>query len=488
MRKITISLIALVLLMSCSLQSLAAGSVSASLSVSNKTPVAGDKVTITVSATVDTCGSGGIQISFDKDAFELVSGDWLLSGTFMKDFNKAKADGVFAFETNKKVSGKVFKFVLQVKSGAALGKETVTVKFKADSTTASKSATITISCDHKYDNKCDTTCNLCNATRKITHTWDKGKVITAANCQKAGKSEFTCKICGEKKTDAVAKTAHDYDNNCDTDCNTCGATRKITHSYAWNCDENHHWQECTSCGDQLEKTPHTLAAESSFNQTGHGFVCTECMLIPGAIPHIFESTCDPDCDDCDYIRPVAHVYRERYTYDLEHHWYACILCDEPLEKFKHIPGPAATETSDQVCTECGCILEAAGSHIHTMGGDWLSDENGHWYQCRCLEMTESEPHAWDEGEINEEKGVVIYRCTVCGDFTAEQYIPAETEPSVPEETMPATEPAEVKEELSFKGIPVWFIAACGLGVSLIINIALWISVAVWRKRAKRDYE
>ena len=83
---------------------------------------------------------------------------------------------------------------------------------------------------------------------------------------------------------------------------------------------------------------------------------------------------------------------------------------------------------------------------------------------------------------------MIYRCTVCGDFTAEQYVAPETEPTVPEETVPATESAEVKEELSFKGIPVWFIAACALGVSLIINIALWISVAVWRKRAKRVYE
>ena len=54
-------------------------------------------------------------------------------------------------------------------------------------------------------------------------------------------------------------------------------------------------------------------------------------------------------------------------------------------------------------------------------------------------MTESQAHTWPEGEVNEEKGVVVYRCTVCGDFTAEQYIPADTEPTDPAETKPLTE-------------------------------------------------
>ena len=45
---------------------------------------------------------------------------------------------------------------------------------------------------HTYSNTCDTTCNVCKATRSIKHT---------------------------------------YSNSCDTSCNVCKATRKITHSY-----------------------------------------------------------------------------------------------------------------------------------------------------------------------------------------------------------------------------------------------------------------
>ena len=48
--------------------------------------------------------------------------------------------------------------------------------------------------------------------------------------------------------------AHDYDNDTDTDCNTCGYIRTITPSHthswatAWSKNETHHWHECTGEG------------------------------------------------------------------------------------------------------------------------------------------------------------------------------------------------------------------------------------------------
>lgn len=38
--------------------------------------------------------------------------------------------------------------------------------------------------------------------------------------------------------------AHKYDNDCDTDCNLCGATRDITHTYDYDCDT-----DCNICGE-----------------------------------------------------------------------------------------------------------------------------------------------------------------------------------------------------------------------------------------------
>ncbi len=70
--------------------------------------------------------------------------------------------------------------------------------------------------------------------KKTTHTWNDGKITTKPTCVKEGIKTYTCKVsgCGKTRTEAVAKkTTHSYSNKCDKSCNVCKATRKITHSY-----------------------------------------------------------------------------------------------------------------------------------------------------------------------------------------------------------------------------------------------------------------
>ncbi len=475
MRKILFLLCAALMLTMSVLTVSAASSVSASLSVSNKTVNAGDKITVTVSATVDSCGSGGVDISFDSSVFELTSGDWVLKNTFMSDFSKSSKDGVFAFETAKKVSGKVFKFVLKVKSSAPLGKSNVTVKFKADSKSASKTTTITVACDHAYTNKCDTICNKCNAKRKITHTWGSGTITKEATCTAAGSAKFTCTVCGEAKTESVAVRDHIYDNACDTACNTCDATRQITHDFAWVCDTSEHWRACTVCGEQAERGAHAIVDSQTSNAVGHGNACSICGLIPDAQAHEFDSVCDTDCEICGYERSVTHIYSQRYAFDDQGHWYACVLCDAQLEKIPHVPGDAATETTDQICTQCAYIIQPAGNHVHTMGEQWLYDDDGHWYRCRCAELVEPVAHVWDAGTLNEETGIITYFCTDCNAFKTEIYVP-ETEPVTQQTPEPST----------WQDLPLWMFLAAGLGVSIVINLILFIRVIVLGKRMKRN--
>ncbi len=50
--------------------------------------------------------------------------------------------------------------------------------------------------------------------------------------------------------------AHDYDNDCDADCNTCGAIRTADHTFAeLHHDEENHWFAC-ACGATSDKMPH----------------------------------------------------------------------------------------------------------------------------------------------------------------------------------------------------------------------------------------
>lgn len=470
MKKIIVFLSCLLLLTVLSVPVLAAGSASIGLSADKASVSSGDTVTVTVSASVDSCGSGGVELSYDSGKFSLVSGEWLLSGAFMTDFSAVSGDGVFAFESAKGISGSVFRFVLKVKDNAGLGNGSVSVSFKADSLSAAKSLNITVVCAHVYSDSCDTSCNRCGAGREITHSWNSGTITTKATCTSTGTGKFTCTVCGVEKTETLFKASHQYNNRCDTNCNVCGATRSISHDYVWNSTETEHWKQCSVCGEKTEQGTHTLAETISAQETLHGHLCSVCGLMPDGKPHTYENDCDTDCSDCGFVRAITHSYSERWEFDAGGHWHTCSICGDRLEKTIHTPGEPATESTDQICTTCGMVIETAGNHVHTMAGDWLSDDKGHWFLCHCSAYTESTAHTWDDGNVDEQAGVVIYRCTECGHVKNELYIPEPTEP--------APEPAGVV-------ILRWAIPI-GLGASLILNVVLAVCLIIGKSRKKAE--
>ncbi len=90
-------------------------------------------------------------------------------------------------------------------------------------------------CSHTYDNACDTSCNVCQATRSTTHTYSNA-------------CDTSCNIC-----QATRSVSHSYSNSCDTICNICEATRSVTHSYSNACDTS-----CNICW-YTRTTTHTLS-------------------------------------------------------------------------------------------------------------------------------------------------------------------------------------------------------------------------------------
>ena len=160
MKKRLIPALCLVLaLLLTAMPAMAAGYVSVSLSAGSSSAAEGDTVNFTVYAEVDSCGSGGVEVSFDSSVFEMVSGSCNISGTDLSYFDPAARDGAFAFSGTGSVSGGAFQFVLKVKKGAPAGSHRVSVTFSADGMTDSASATVTLACSHKYDNGCDESCN-----------------------------------------------------------------------------------------------------------------------------------------------------------------------------------------------------------------------------------------------------------------------------------------------------------------------------------------
>ena len=65
------------------------------------------------------------------------------------------------------------------------------------------------------------------------HTWDDGVVTTPATCEKEGVKTYTCKTCGETKTEVIPATGHkfgDYEVTKEATCTEDGVkTAKCTH-------------------------------------------------------------------------------------------------------------------------------------------------------------------------------------------------------------------------------------------------------------------
>lgn len=241
----------------------------------------------------------------------------------------------------------------------------------------------------KHSRTCTVT--ICGNVETKDHTWNSGTVTKKASCKEAGEKTYTCTACGLKKTEPIKKlTTHTYDNNCDVNCNICGATRTITHKYktTWSKSKTEHWHVCSVCGEKKDVAAHTPGAEATetkaqkctecgyvikaalghkcafadtwtTDENGHWYACSGCEEQSSYAAHDFVNDCDPDCSICGYTRETAHKYAEEYSSDETNHWYECSGCGDKQELAAHEPSAEATETTAQTCTICGYVIKEA---------------------------------------------------------------------------------------------------------------------------------
>lgn len=123
------------------------------------------------------------------------------------------------------------------------------------------------------------TCKTCGETKtesipKTEHQWDNGKVTKEATCKEEGSKTYTCSICGDTKTEAIPKKEHSFDEGKITKKATC--TEDGLKVYT-----------CKSCGETKEEVlkatghQHTeLRNEKKATCTEEGYTgdtyCTDC--------------------------------------------------------------------------------------------------------------------------------------------------------------------------------------------------------------------
>ena len=284
---------------------------------------------------------------------------------------------------------------------------------------------------------------------KAAHTWNAGVVTTPATCTTDGVKTYTCDVCKHTKTVTIPK---------------------VDHQYEWKHDETNHWQECSVCGNTIDKAEHTYAPHKC-EETA---TCTKagCGYVKSAGQHSWNdgevttpATCTTDgvktytCKVCsetktEPIKASGHSLTKveavaaTCTEGGNNEYYTCSVCkkvfkadkttettvaDETLAALGH--SMTKTEAKAATCTEagnneyytcgnCGKFFsdEAGENEIkqdswvidalkHDFTGAWVNtDAAGHYHKCTRCDATDTViKHTFNGKPCTEADN-----CTVCG--------------------------------------------------------------------------
>ena len=249
---------------------------------------------------------------------------------------------------------------------------------------------------------------------ECTHNYTAA-VTKQPTCGATGVRTYTCSLCGDSYTETIPATgAHKYDNDCDTSCNVCGATRTVTHVYSGACDTS-----CNVCGNLrlLINAKHTYSYDCDST-------CDVCGFTRTGVEHYYVSTVtkQPTCTE-----PGVKTYTcywgcgASYTEAIEptgEHAYKAVVTEPDC-----VNGGYTTYT----CTACGDSY--VGNYTDALGHSWIAADCDTAKTCSVCGATEGAAlgHSY-KAEVTEpdcvNSGYTTYTCTACGDSYKGDYTSA----------------------------------------------------------------
>ena len=284
---------------------------------------------------------------------------------------------------------------------------------------------------------------------ECTHNYTAA-VTKQPTCGATGVRTYTCSLCGDSYTETIPATgAHKYDNDCDTSCNVCGATRTVTHVYSGACD-----QYCNLCG--AKKTGLSIGVTHTYDNACDGDcnVCGEERDVEG---HTYDNACDKDCNKCGTVREVGdhnYVGVETKAPDCENPGvmtYTCSACgvsyteaiDALGHSYKGVVTAPDCENDGYTTYTCGnCGDSYKGNYVDATGHNYVGVEtqapdceNDGVMTYTCSACGDSYTEAIDalghsyKGVVTapdcENDGYTTYTCTACGDTYVDNYVDAD---------------------------------------------------------------
>lgn len=254
----------------------------------------------------------------------------------------------------------------------------------------------------------DTYCKDCGAKlesgtviNKLGHTWDNGVITKEATETEEGIKTYTCKTCGETKTEKIPVASHHWDQGTITKKATCTENgEKTYHCTDEGCDKT--WIETIpATGHQHTELRDKKTATCGEDGYSGDLYCKDCgqLISKGAVVkatgHSWESG---------KVTEAATCKKEGTK------TYTCKNCGET--KTESIPKTEHQWDNGKVTKEATCKEEGSKTYTCSICGDTKT------------EAIPKKDHTWDEGKVTKkvtctEDGLKVYTCRVCAETKEE---------------------------------------------------------------------
>ena len=292
----------------------------------------------------------------------------------------------------------------------------------------------------------DTYCKDCNtklatgkSIAKKDHTWDAGKITTAATCSGKGIKTYTCTGCNATRTEEIPSTGHQHTELRNIKAATCAQEGYTGDTYCKDCNTK------LASGKVIPKTEHTWDVgkiTTVATCSGKGiktYTCTGCNAtrteeIPSTghqhteLRNVKAATCaqegytgDTYCKDCNTKLTAGKVLPKT-----DHTWdsgkvtqnatcttkgiktFTCIVCKST--RIEEIPATGHVNKITKFVKAASCKSEGYTGDVYCQDCGTLIEEG---------QVIPKADHVWNKGEITipatcTTEGIKTYNCTSCG--------------------------------------------------------------------------
>lgn len=254
----------------------------------------------------------------------------------------------------------------------------------------------------------DTYCKDCGAKlesgtviNKLGHTWDNGVITKEATETEEGVKTYTCKTCGETKTEKIPVTSHHWDQGTITKKATCTENgEKTYHCTDADCNKTY-VETIPATGHQHTEIKDKKAATCEKDGYSGDTYCKDCgqLISKGAVVKATGHSWDSG-----KVTEAATCKKEGTK------TYTCKNCGET--KTESIPKTEHQWNNGKVTKEATCKEEGSKTYTCSICGDTKT------------EAIPKKDHTWDEGKVTKkatctEDGLKVYTCKNCGETKEE---------------------------------------------------------------------